>query len=76
MGSEFRFNYSVMGDIVNIAARLEQKTKELKKIILVAAADINDKTIRRYKKAGINLTFINNIAVRGKKEKIPVYEIT
>jgi len=76
MGSEFRFNYSVMGDIVNIAARLEQKTKELKKIILVGAADINDKTIRRYKKAGINLTFINNIAVRGKKEKIPVYEIT
>ena len=76
MGSEFRFNYSVMGDIVNIAARLEQKTKELKKIILVGADDINDKTIRRYKKAGINLTFINNIAVRGKKEKIPVYEIT
>ena len=46
------------------------------KIILVGADDINDKTIRRYKKAGINLTFINNITVRGKKEKIPVYEIT
>jgi adenylate cyclase len=75
MGSEFRFNYSAMGDMVNIAARLEQMTKDHKKNILVGANDINDKKILRYKQADIDLKFIDTIAVRGKKEKIPVYEV-
>jgi adenylate cyclase len=29
MGSEIRFNYSAMGDVVNVAARIESATKEL-----------------------------------------------
>ncbi len=75
MGSEFRFNYSVMGDIVNIAARLESMTKEKKKSILAGAENITAETIKDFKKQGVSLTLLDRLAVRGKKEKIAVYEI-
>jgi adenylate cyclase len=75
MGSEFRFNYSVMGDMVNVAARLEAMTKEKKKIILAGSLNFSDEMIKNLKVQGIALKFIDDIAVRGKKEKIPVYAV-
>lgn len=75
MGSEFRFNYSVMGDIVNVAARLESMTKEKNKMILAGALNISTALIKNLKDQGIKLKFIDDIAVRGKKEKIPVYAV-
>ena len=75
MGSEFRFNYSVMGDMVNVAARLEAMTKEKKKTILAGSLNFSDEMIKNLKAQGIALKFIDDIAVRGKKEKIPVYAV-
>ena len=75
MGSEFRFNYSVMGDMVNVAARLESMTKEKNKMILAGALNISAALIKNLKDQGIKLKFIDDIAVRGKKEKIPVYAV-
>ena len=75
MGSEFRFNYSVMGDMVNVAARLESMTKEKNKMILAGALNISTALIKNLKDQGIKLKFIDDIAVRGKKEKIPVYAV-
>jgi adenylate cyclase len=36
MGSEIRFNYSAMGDVVNVAARIESTNKELGTDLLVS----------------------------------------
>jgi adenylate cyclase len=36
MGSEIRFNYSAMGDVVNVAARIESTTKEFGVDLLVS----------------------------------------
>lgn len=36
MGSEIRFNYSAMGDVVNVAARIESTTKEFGTDLLVS----------------------------------------
>jgi adenylate cyclase len=36
MGSEVRFNYSAMGDVVNVAARIESTTKEFGTDLLVS----------------------------------------
>lgn len=75
MGSEFRFNYSVMGDMVNVAARLEAMTKEKRKVILAAALNMTKTEINNLKAQQIRLKFIDDVAVRGKKEKIPVYSV-
>jgi adenylate cyclase len=75
MGSEFRFNYSVMGDMVNVASRLEAMTKEKGKTILAGSLNFSDEMIKNFKAQGIALKFIDDIAVRGKKEKIPVYAV-
>ena len=38
IGSDQRFNYSVMGDTVNVSARLESQTKEYRLMILIGEA--------------------------------------
>jgi len=64
-----------MGDVVNVAARLEAMTKEKKKTILFGFQEKVKERTDTYKKLGIKLKFIDNVAVRGKKEKIPVYAV-
>src|SRR5207244_5384198 len=38
MGSDFRFNYSVLGDTVNVASRLEARTKDYRLPIVIGEA--------------------------------------
>ena len=42
VGSDQRFNYSVMGDTVNVAARLEGQTKDYAQTILIGEATHNN----------------------------------
>jgi len=65
MGSETRFDYTAIGDAVNLAARLESATKETNKNLLIGEATAE--------KITIPVHVLMPIRVKGKAEPINIY---
>jgi adenylate cyclase len=69
MGSDFRFNYSVLGDTVNLASRLESRTKDYRLSLVIGA-----RTAERAK-AKFATMEIDLIQVKGKKQPEVVFTV-
>ena len=69
MGSDQRFDYSVIGDPVNLAARLESASKTLGRTLIVSE---NTKQGIEHK---FTFEYIDEIMVKGKTEPVKVYSL-
>jgi adenylate cyclase len=69
MGSDFRFNYSVLGDTVNVASRLEARTKDYR-LPLVIGSRTAERAQGKFATMEIDL-----IQVKGKKQPEAVFTV-
>ena len=69
MGSNMRMNYTMMGDSVNIAARLEASSKQYGVYIQVA-----EHTYKAVSK-DFEWRFLDNVKVKGKSKSVRVFEL-
>jgi adenylate cyclase len=79
MGSSMRMNYTMMGDPVNIAARLEAAGKQYGVYTLVSeytlGVEFNDNGEKKRIMDMVEARMIDNITVVGKSEPVKVYEV-
>ena len=72
MGSESRFNYTMMGDNVNLAARCESSAKQFG-VYTMVTADTKEEAERHGDQCVFR--YLDCIVVKGRSEPVDVYEI-
>lgn len=79
MGSSMRMNYTMMGDPVNLAARLEAAGKQYGVYTLVSAytmdLEFDENGEKKKIRDMLEARMIDNITVLGKSEPVKVYEV-
>ena len=65
-GSSTRFDYSVLGDSVNLAARLESSCKEYDADLIISEHSLIE---------GYDYEFLDEVTVKGKSEPVKIYTI-
>lgn len=71
VGGKSKFDYTVIGDTVNLAARLESANNQFGTEILISEVTQQNITIKDFK-----TTWLASIQVKGREEPVVVFELT